>query len=59
MFEAGRREAISQIKAAKMRRPPITMATKAQLTPEPVLGVAGNAGVGMLVFAGGKLFADN
>ena len=54
-----RREAICQIKATMMMRPPVTIAAKAQLRPEPVLGVAGNAGVWMLAFGGGKLVADN
>ena len=59
MSGEGRRETICQIKATRMMRTPVTVAAKAQLMPEPVLGVAGNAGVCMLVFGGGKLVADN
>ena len=59
MLGEGRREAICQIKATTMIRPPVPIAASAQLMPEPVLGVAGNAGVFMLVFGGGKLVADN
>ena len=59
MIGEGRREAIYQIKATTMMRPPLTKAAKAQLMPEPVPGVAGNAGVFILVFGGGKLVADN
>ena len=59
MSGEGRRETICQIKATRMMRPPVTAAAKAQLMPEPVFGVAGNVGVCMLVFGGGKLVADN
>jgi len=59
MLGKGRREAIDQIKAAMMMRPPITTATQAQLMPEPEPGVAGNAGGCTLVFGEGKLSADN
>ncbi len=59
MLGEGRREAICQIKATMIMRPPVTVAAKAQLKPEPVLGVAGKAGVCMLVFGEGKLVADN
>ena len=59
MSGEGRREAISQIKATMMMRTPVTTVAKAQLRPESVPGVAGNAGVCMLGFEGGELVADN
>ncbi len=59
MLGEGRREAICQIKATMMMRPPVTIAAKAQLMPEPVLGVVGIAGGCMLAFWGDKLVADN
>ena len=59
VFARERREANCQIKAAKIRRPPAIMATKAQLMPEPDFGVTGDAGFWMLEFAEGKLVADN
>ncbi len=59
MLGEGRREAICQIKATMMMRPPVTTAAKAQLMPEPVLDAAGKAEDCMLVFWGDKLVADN
>lgn len=59
IFDAERREANCQIRAAKIRRPPAIMAIKAQLMPEADFGMAGDTGFCMLVLAEGKLVADN
>ena len=54
-----RREAICQIKAAMMMKPPTTTAAKAQIMPEPEPLVAGNAGGCKFVFGEGRFAADN
>jgi len=59
MLDARRREAICQIKAPRMIRPPVTTAAKAQFMPEPVPDAAGKEGDCMLLFGGGKLAVDN
>ena len=59
MLGEGRRNAICQTKATMMMRPPVTIAAKAQLMPERVLGVVGITGVCMLAFWRGELVADN
>ena len=58
-LDEDRRDALCQIRAAKIRIPPAIMATKAQLGPALDVGVIGNAGFCVVVSGGGKLATVN